>query len=255
MDFSINQIHHTSHCGSTLLAVLLSQSSLSYAEPACFDQFKGSTDVENFLKFASGFDSKVVKFKSIFSYWAPHIPGKKVFLYNTLTNHLFRMYTGRKGHDNYLKSYTKHTIDNLHPFLKENFSTFENDSPMMHKLHCLLWMNRVLHMMDTDALWVEANQFFTNMEETTNKVCDHFGIDHVKDYTIRDYYVKERSLWFGSDRSINSFDIGEAKDALALIYPSRAIIDPAIVDMMPEIKFAVDWFNETFEGFKPDLVG
>ena len=83
---NINQIYHTSHCGSTLMAALLSNSSIVYSEPPWTKNLLLNEDLDfNLLK---DLYNIVIKFGSGWCKYSNIVPGKKIFLYRKLKHHI-----------------------------------------------------------------------------------------------------------------------------------------------------------------------
>ena len=74
-------IFHTSQCGSTLLATLLRGNKRTYSEPpwAC------KATMENIF---SAEDDTLVKYPSLATFACRLLPGKKIFIYRDLKDHL-----------------------------------------------------------------------------------------------------------------------------------------------------------------------
>ncbi len=174
----INQIYHTSHCGSTLMATLLANSTTVYCEPSWSSRLlNGELELDDAtIKFGSG--------------WCPfshQLPGKKVFLYRKLKHHLFKIKSS-----NYINRIVstkyEHHLKHCHPSLKEYQFTTD-----LEKI-TFMWLNNVQWISDIgDVLWVESNSFFENKKETMDKVCDHFNLDRVKNYESTNCYTSVAS--------------------------------------------------------------
>ena len=74
-------IFHTSQCGSTLLATLLKEKKITYSEPP----WSCRIDMLNIL---SAEDETIVKYPSFASLVCRILPGKKVFIFRGLNDHL-----------------------------------------------------------------------------------------------------------------------------------------------------------------------
>ena len=174
-------IFHTSHCGSTLLAKLLSESIETYSEPP-WSMF---TDMK--LIFA-GQDNTLVKYPSRTSLACRLIPGKKIFLYRDLQDHLEKITSKPQVLDIHLSvhyPFFKH-IRNLFPDLKVN-----ND---IEKL-AFVWAQIYLDVyFSQNVLFLKANDFFLKPEESVQKVVDFFEIKLIKNFEYTKFYVKEDYL-------------------------------------------------------------
>lgn len=224
----INQIYHTSHCGSTLMATLLANSTTVYCEPPWTSSLlNGDLELDNVtIKFGSG--------------WCPfsnQLPGKKVFLYRKLKHHLFKIKSSQYI-DRIISTKYEHHLKHIHPSLKE--CQFTTD---LEKI-AFMWLNNVQWISDVDdVLWIEANSFFKNKKETMDKVCDYFDLDRVKNYELSNVYVKSFGL-IGNEKSINESEIPNLGQVKSL-YPSFGIIDDDLCDQFSEIGDLVMLVEET----------
>jgi len=224
----INQIYHTSHCGSTLMATLLANSTTVYCEPPWTSSLlNGDLELDNVtIKFGSG--------------WCPfsnQLPGKKVFLYRKLKHHLFKIKSSRYI-ERIISTKYEHHLKHIHSSLKQYQFTTD-----LEKI-AFMWLNNVQWISDIDdVLWVEANSFFENKKETMDKVCDYFNLDRVKNYELSNVYVKSFGL-IGNEKSINESEIPNLGQVKSL-YPSFGIIEDDLCDQFPEIGDLVMWVEET----------
>jgi hypothetical protein len=239
MKNNINQIYHTSHCGSTLMATLLANSTVVYCEPPWTSNLlnlnkKVNLKVDNVtIKFASGlcpYSKKLSK----------NLSGKKVFLYRKLNHHLFKIKSS-----NYIDKidvkYERH-LEHCHRSLKELNFKIETD---LEKI-AFMWMNNVQWMKDLDnVLWVEANSFFENKKETMDKVCDHFNLNRIKNYDLSNFYVKSFGL-IGKEKSINETEIPNLGQVKTL-YPSFGVIEDYLCDQDSEISDIVSSIQESID--------
>ena len=233
----INQIYHTSHCGSTLMATLLANSTTVYCEPSWSSRLlNGELELDDAtIKFGSG--------------WCPfshQLPGKKVFLYRKLKHHLFKIKSS-----NYINRIVstkyEHHLKHCHPSLKEYQFTTD-----LEKI-TFMWLNNVQWISDIgDVLWVESNSFFENKKETMDKVSDHFNLDRVKNYELSNVYVKSFGL-IGKEKSINETEIPNLGTVKSL-YPSFGIIDDDLCDLCPEINDLVSWIKKEIPSMQIDFL-
>ncbi len=225
----INQIYHTSHCGSTLMATLLANSTTVYCEPPWTSSLlNGDLELDNVtIKFGSG--------------WCPfsnELSGKKVFLYRKLKHHLFKIKSSNYIRSIISKKY-EHHLDHCHPSLKE--FEFKTD---LEKI-AFIWLNNVQWMKEVDdVLWIESNSFFKNKKETMDKVCDHFNLDRVKNYELSNVYVKSFGL-IGNEKPINETEIPNL-GLVKTLYPSFGIIDDGLCDQFSEIGDLIRWVDRNF---------
>lgn len=125
----INQIYHTSHCGSTLLICLLKEVAKVYSEPFWTHQVINH-DVD-FFQHIGQYDNSIIKFPSALCHFAYQSNGKKIFLYQ-LKQHLFKILPEKRTayiDCNYYSYFRK----NIHSSLKNiEFDTIE-------KMNIFLW--------------------------------------------------------------------------------------------------------------------
>ena len=203
-------IFHTSHCGSTLLASLVSKSIDTYTEPMwshliCNE--KTASDTRKRI-LDNHPDNTLVKYSSVYCYASPHLPDKKVFLYRKLKHHMQKALLHADALINTVEWNLKVMNLNHHP-LVEAVPLSGN-----HLDACAyLWVDRFLWMREaTNVLWIDSDDFFDNPKGTAEKVCDHFGIP----YRILEvpFNVKRAGLNH-SDTPINVDEIEELdKDLL-----------------------------------------
>ena len=155
-------IFHTSYCGSTLLACLLSESIPTLTEPSWVHKALEINDLEEQVKFIDNNhkENTLVKYTSLICDIMPKVHGKKVFLYNNFEDHLRKL----ASHDN------------------SNFNI---------QKEAVFWAQRILFAtIAQDVLYLQAEYFLNNKEEAVKLVCDHFGIDYKPTKDI-DFHVKE----------------------------------------------------------------
>ena len=226
---AINQIYHTSHCGSTLMATLLANSTTVYCEPTWSSSLlDGKLNLDNVtIKFGSG--------------WCPFsnkLPGKKVFLYRKLNHHLFKI---KSSHyiDSIISTKYEHHLTYCHPTLKE--FQFQTD---LEKI-AFMWLNNVQWVKEVnDVLWVESNSFFENKKETMNLVCDHFKLARVKNFELSNVYVKSFGL-IGNEKAINEAEIPNL-GTVKTLYPSFGVVETDLVLYDNEINDKIIWVESVF---------
>jgi hypothetical protein len=153
-------IFHTSHCGSTLLACLLSESIPTLTEPDWVYKALDINNMEEQTKFINDHHEEkvLVKYTSLICNVMPNVNGKKVFLYNNFEDHL-RKLAG-----------------------KPNFNI---------QTEAVFWSQRFLFAtISQDVLYLQTEYFLNNKEEALNRVCNHFGIDYKPTKNI-DFHVKQ----------------------------------------------------------------
>lgn len=156
-------IFHTSRCGSTLLACLLSKSIPTLAEPSWACQ---QIDKIDFNK--DHLDGHLVKYPSRAYQLMPTIKSRIVFLYRNLDDHLKKLQSVRQ---------------------------------INHREEAFLWALRFFYATQVEnILFIESNYFFNNKKETCELVCSHFGIEY-KPFEIN-FHVKDAG-YLGKDTVIN----------------------------------------------------
>jgi hypothetical protein len=134
-------IFHTSRCGSTLLACLLSKSISTLAEPSWSCQ---PIDKINFNK--NHTEGHLVKYPSMAYQLIPNINSKIVFLYRNFDDHLNKLESVRE---------------------------------INRQEEAFLWALRFSYATQAkDIIFVESNYFLNNQKETCQLVCDYFGIQY-----------------------------------------------------------------------------
>jgi hypothetical protein len=154
-------IFHTSHCGSTLLACLLSKSIPTLTEPDWVHDIVKIGSSEQRRKFAIKHapDNVLIKYSSLVNDVAPFIEGKTVLLYRDLDNHL------------------------------RHFSKYPN---VDLKFEAGLWANKMASaVISNDIFLLETNAFLKDTERAAEAVCKFFEIEYKPlDFKI-DFNVKE----------------------------------------------------------------
>ena len=155
-------IFHTSHCGSTLLACLLSKSIPTLTEPDWVHEIVkigSSEERRNFAKEHSPEDV-LVKYSSLVCDVAPFIGGKTVLLYRDLDDHL------------------------------RKFSTYPG---VDLKFEAGAWAHKMSSAIISDDIFLlETNVFLENKEKAAEEICKFFGIEYKPlDFEI-DFNVKKR---------------------------------------------------------------
>lgn len=168
-------IFHTSQCGSTYLAALLSASIPTYTEPQ-WSHFLKNVDIDERIRVASECHKQntLVKYSSVFCHLMPNIEGKKVFLYRNFNNH-----------------YQKHINNPDMPFhidvISKNFH-WKTDSLGDIKTELMvqfaLWADRIFWAIEEyernpdNIMFVNAEKMMENPERTARQICMFFGIEY-----------------------------------------------------------------------------
>ena len=154
-------IFHTSHCGSTLLACMLSNSIDTVTEPKWTHDIRKESSIDNKMKLVTDNhkDNLLVKYPSLVTEVAPNVEGKKVFLFRNIIDHL-----------QYLEKNTEEPGD-------INEAKF--------------WLFRWQNLLESkDVLFMQHEQFINNKEQACKEICKHFDIEYKPAKTI-DFHVKE----------------------------------------------------------------
>jgi len=173
-------IFHTSHCGSTLLASMLSKSVPTVTEPSWSHRIHkqpGKTNTINFLS-SNLVDNTLVKYSSMYCYVAPLVGGKKIYLYRTLQSHLEKMLSN----SSYLINNSEYTVEvlkgNLHKNLGCDYTGIKTSGHI--KAHALMWVDRYLHINDSkDLFFVSSSDFLNDKQKIAKLVCDFFEIEYI----------------------------------------------------------------------------
>lgn len=164
-------IFHTSHCGSTLLAALLSKSLSVLTEPDWSHKIHEHNSIDRIYEQLK--DGELIKYSSVYCYLAPYIEDKKVFLYRKLAAHLEKMCTK-----------TEYLIDNLEHANKvmghnrhSRINYFNEYDHIMN--HAVLWTERYFWMKESKkTVWIETNYFLHNKQECCQSICDFFDLSY-----------------------------------------------------------------------------
>jgi hypothetical protein len=156
-------IFHTSRCGSTLLACLLSKSIATLAEPSWACQQIDKIDVNK-----NHVDKHLVKYPSMTYQLIPNLNSKIVFLYRNFEDHLNKLESVRE---------------------------------INRQEEAFLWALRFSYATQAkDIIFIESNYFLNNQIETCQLICNYFGVEY-KPFEI-DFHVKDAG-YLGKDTVIN----------------------------------------------------
>jgi hypothetical protein len=164
-------IFHTSHCASTLLAALLSESLPVLTEPDWSHKIHEHNNIDEVYRQLK--DGELIKYSSVYCYLAPHIQDKKVFLYRKLGAHLEKMSTRIEYLIDNLEHANKIMGHNRHP----RITYFNQIDYIMN--HAVLWVERYFWMKECNrTAWVETNYFLQYKQETCETICNFFDIPY-----------------------------------------------------------------------------
>jgi len=195
-------IFHTSHCGSTLMACLLSESIPTVTEPRwsfSLEKYPGKTNTLKYIE--SNFkEDTLVKFSSQYCCVAPIIAGKKVFLYRTLESHLEKMISNSFLFEtNRFYSLFK-SRNSINKKIKVDITELTEMNILLS--HAFFWVNNYFYISEAeDVLKIESNNFIKNKIETLKHICNFFEITYKQPKEL-DFDAKRSGLNM-NDNSIN----------------------------------------------------
>jgi len=134
---------------------MLSRSIDTVTEPKWSHDIRHTDDLETKLKLVqeNHKENLLVKYSSLCTEVAPHILGKKVFLFRDIIDHLQKI----KGSKDEAK----------------------------------FWLYRWNNLLESsDVFFLQANQFFTDKHKACEDVCNHFNIEYKPVQEI-DFHVKQ----------------------------------------------------------------
>ena len=151
-------IFHTSFCGSTLLACLLSKSVPTITEPSWAHEIVLGSDLEKKLKIVDEkhYQGLLVKYQSRAYEIIPQFPGKSIFLYRNLKDHINKLKSVREIDEHY---------------------------------EIELYAARMYYASKSNnILYIETDELLNNRDMTVKTVCDYFEIEHKPVFI--DFHVK-----------------------------------------------------------------
>ena len=243
MSDQIHQIYHVARCGSTLMTSLLSTVCEAYAEPSWAKSLLLGTDP---YKNMENFYGSVVKFPSMTACFETNFPGRKVFLYRPLAQHLCKIKSvnplwvkQRAPKTDYILTHHNHPLIDWSP---------EDDVDRV----TYIWLCSVLRMLDSpDVLWVRTNDFLLDKRETLQEVCGHFNLPKVTDFSFCDINVKKTKLNGKDDTVTRSFSLSERAE---YTFPSYGLIDSEMALHDPDVRSRVERIRELFPSLDQFLV-
>jgi hypothetical protein len=243
MEHKVNQIYHVARCGSTLLASLLSTVTTVYSEPSWSKALLIGVDP---YKDMQPFYGSVVKFPSMVSCYPTDFPGKKIFLYRPLSQHLCKM---KSVEPIWIQSRLKR-IDrilkyNNHPKLSRWKLNDDLDKVTY------MWLCSIFYMLDDpDILWIQTNDFLKNKQETLNTISSHFNLPKVSKLFLSDIHVKKCGL-NTKDTPINT-SINKVNH-VNYVLPSYGIIETELALCDEDIKTRVNMLENIYPQLKSFL--
>ena len=225
-----NQIYHTSHCGSTLLAYMLSNNCFVYNEPEWVVMMTSGGQDKMFMYD----ESQVIKFTSYHTNLAKRFEGKKVFIYRNLEDHL--EWLSRNNH-NYLIEEKQWPVDyllkNSHKSVKHLIEKCDTDL----KKFAFMWGNAFALIKEArDVMYINSKDFFLDKEGIVKKVLSHFNIEEKeKTYDVNTYVKDIRIL--GEDLNNNPMTKIDCQNDVADDYG-------IVTEISNEVKEISEWWNE-----------
>ena len=192
-------IFHTSYCGSTYLACLLSESIETFSEPDWSNELSKLKIEKNCL----------VKIPSRHCYFSNKLENKKIFLYRPLKNHLSKIKNKNANSPDCVTMDMINNIQvmqgNLHRKTKLNGCFFNND---LLKNQTILWIDRFNWLLDTENVYfLNMKNFILNRDEELKKICNFLSIKYIPteekiyfDVKLSDYNVKNEKIKIGLNK-------------------------------------------------------
>jgi hypothetical protein len=162
-------IFHTSHCGSTLLASILSKSIPTLTEPSWSHELKDKKDPISYIN-ENHLNGHLVKYSSVYCHLMPQVEGKKVFLYRPLVSHTKKL---KNSLD------TPFHLSAMTPNLHNKTKSWDMGNTET-TIQTLLWMDRCFWAMEAkDLLLIDAKDLFEDQQKVAKKVCRFFEIEYI----------------------------------------------------------------------------
>jgi hypothetical protein len=106
-------------------------------------------------------------------------------------------------------------------------------------------------MLDSSTvLWITTNDFLQDKKETLNRVCNHFNLPEVTDFSFCDIDVKKTRLNARDDTVIDTFNQTEH---IKYTFPSYGLIETSMALYDPDIQKRVEEIEKTFPQLKDYL--
>jgi hypothetical protein len=173
-------IFHTSHCGSTYLASLLSKSIPTFTEPYWSESLNILKNEKNYL----------VKLPSRFCYFSVNLNNKKIFLYRNLKNHLQKIKNLDSQivfNDFYMN--INIMLRNLNDKSKK-ITFFEQHGKILNDI-AYLWVDRINWIIDSkNTLIIKTKDLFLDLEKNLQKISNFLEINYVPfkiDFNVKQY--------------------------------------------------------------------
>lgn len=236
-DLEMRSIFHTSHCGSTLLISLLSSVCKSYSEPLWTHNLVRSG--EHSLKLEYVDRDAIIKYPSGLCHLSHQLPGKKIFLYRPLGEHIVKIDEGLQRW--YIDYYYEYMRTYCHPSLSEI-----NPVSDLEK-NAFMWLNRYYWVSSSsDFLHINAKKLFEDKVGTLGKVCKYLELPPIKDYSISKIDVKKAGL------NHSTVDVNQQISGITAIHPvssQHGLINEAVVESSERVRIARSWVQDKIKNY------
>lgn len=206
-------IYHTSHCGSTLLTALLSQSTAAFAEPQFKDLIPNIDEVgytitdrnlQSFYDYIINvprYKNTVVKLNSSLSFTSIYNSNKKIFLYNNLKRHMYK-FINNEAINLYHPRYTDFLTNHPHPKSHMSFELSDDRKLInLSQVSVFMWAHSMLWLLDSkNCLFINSEEFYFDREKTMQKICNWFEIDMPK--SLHSNYYIDKKKYFDTSNII-----------------------------------------------------
>jgi hypothetical protein len=114
-----------------------------------------------------------------------------------------------------------------------------------------VWLYSVFRMLDSsNVLWITTNDFLQDKKETLKKVCNHFNLPEVTDFSFCDIDVKKTRLNGRDDTVIDTFNQTEH---IEYTFPSYGLIETTMSLYDLDIQKRVEKIENLFPQLKDYL--
>lgn len=235
-------IYHTSHCGSTLLAALLSSvKKNTYAEPY---SAVWHTENENyFIDYAKlGPLDSLIKMPSTLCHSSVQTSEKKIFLYRTLSEHLMAVFNHADRKTLTVALDYPYLEKVPHPVLRG----LKCDTLL--KKHVYMWANRVFWMGEsTNVYWVDSNCLFLNTHEVVKDICGFFNYSQTVDFSYMELDVKRAGL-NRTDSPLDTIPIPDHRKKK--LKENHGVYPADMITRDKQIMQACEWIEKLFPSTK-----
>ena len=167
-------IFHTSHCGSTYLATLLSKSIPTLTEPDWSHLINTKKNEIEFVE-KNTVKKELIKYSSVYCYMMPCIKGKKIFIYRKLSKHIPKI--NNSGYTNIQLNFHLGAMEKNFNVKTKTINYFNNS----YLMHCALWADRFFWAMESkNTMFIDCEDLFKNTEYITKQACEFLNIEYYK---------------------------------------------------------------------------